>query len=89
MMKFRTVVEEQFLLDFLEGCIQKHVPAVQDDHRVDDVFEIPDLVRGDHDGGIVGGVFKDRVPELGLRRDVESVGRLIQEEVLAVASKRE
>ena len=57
---FVAVVESEFVCDFRDGSIQQDILAVEDYYRVDDVFQITDLMCGNEKGGILCGVFRDR-----------------------------
>ena len=47
-MKCGPVVEEEFLGNLLNACVQQDILFVQNDDRVDDVFKIPYLMGGNH-----------------------------------------
>ena len=88
-MQLRAVVEVQSACDLLHRGVQQNVLAVKDHYRVDDVLQIAHLMGGDHDGGSLGSVLHDRAPELRLGRNVQTVGRLIHEYVLASTGQGE
>ena len=77
----RAVVEVELVRDLLERGVEQDVLAVQDDDRVDDVLQVTHLVGGDHDGAVLGRVLHQGRAELGLGRDVQAVGRLVEVEV--------
>ena len=82
-MKFGAVVEVKLARDGLDVRVQKHILTVQNYDWVNDVFQIAHLVCGDDDRAVLGGVFHQRTPELGLGRDVQTVRRLVEIQVSA------
>ena len=83
------VVEIEFGVDLLHTGIQKHILAVKNDDRVYHALQILDLMGADDYSGIISGVLEHSGAELGLGRDVQTVGRLVHKDVGSAAGKRE
>ena len=79
-----SIVEIEFLGDFAERGLQQHLVIVENDDGVDEVLHVFHLVGGDDDGAFLVGVFGDYLSEEGLGWDVETVGGLVEKQIVGV-----
>ena len=86
-MQLIAIIEVEFAADILDAGVKEHVLPVKNDDRVDQVLKVPHLMGGDDDCAVFRSEAHDGAPELGLARDVESVGGFIHEDVAGTGCK--
>ena len=87
LVKFGTIVKKQFAGNLFERSVEKHILTVKYDDRVYHILKVSHLVSRNHYCGIFRSVLENGRPELGLGRNVESVGRLVKEKILGGAGQ--